>query len=72
MKATDQYRNLERFGDLVLADRLLHDRLRATIDEETFVALAVQLGAEHGCEFSAPVVQAVISGKRRDWLERWL
>ena len=58
--------------ELVLADRELHDRLRATANPPDFVALAVRLGAERGCVFSAPVVQAAISEQRQAWLERWL
>ena len=72
MATVNQQQNLERFGELVLADRELHDRLRAAANQEAFVALAVQLGAERGCAFTAPVVQAAINEKRRAWLERWL
>jgi hypothetical protein len=72
MKAMDPQQNLERFGELVLADRALHDQLRATSDETAFVALAIRLGSERGCDFTAPVVQAAIAGKRRAWLERWV
>jgi len=72
MATIDQQQNLGRFGELVLANRELHDQLRATANEADFVALAVQLGAEHGCEFAATVVQAAINEKRRAWLERWL
>jgi hypothetical protein len=72
MKAMDPQQNLERFGELVLTDCELHDQLRATANEAAFVALAVRLGAERGCEFTATVVQAAINEKRRAWLERWL
>lgn len=72
MDVVDQQRNLERFGQLVLADRKLHDELRATADEQTFVALAVRLGAERGCDFTAAVVEAALRERRRAWLERWL
>ncbi len=68
----DERQNLVRFRELVLADRELHDRLRATANPPDFVALAVRLGAERGCVFSAPVVQAAISEQRQAWLERWL
>ncbi len=72
METLDQQQNLERFVELVLAERALHDQLRATTDEATFVALAVRLGVERGCEFTATVVLAAINEKRRAWLERWL
>ncbi len=72
MEILNQRQNLERFGELVLANRELHDRLRAAADVETFAALAVRLGAERGCDFTASVVQAMVNEKRRAWLERWL
>jgi hypothetical protein len=72
MKAMDPQQNLERFGELVLAERALYDQLRATTDEIIFAELAVRLGAERGCDFTATVVQAAIAGKRRAWLERWV
>ena len=72
MKAMDLQQNLERFGELVLAERALHDQLRATTNETAFIELAVRLGAERGCEFTVTVVQAAIAGKRLAWLERWV
>jgi hypothetical protein len=65
-------RNLARFGDIVLAEAQLHDQLRAAASEAAFVALAVRLGAERGCDFTAPVVEAAVREQRRAWLERWL
>lgn len=72
MESIDQRQNLERFGQLVLADRRLHDQLRATANEKTFVALAVRLGAERGFDFTAMVVETALREQRRTWLERWL
>lgn len=72
MESIDQRQNLERFGQLVLADRGLHDQLRATANEKTFVALAVRLGAERGFDFTAMVVETALREQRRTWLERWL
>ena len=72
METLKERQNLDRFGELVLADRELHDQLRATATEAEFVTLAVRLGAERGCDFTAPVVQAAVNEKRRLWLERWL
>lgn len=71
MEPLNQRQSLERFGDLVLAEPELHDRLRA-VTEEAFVELAVQLGAERGCVFTAPIVEAALREHRRAWLERWL
>ena len=64
--------NWERFGELVLAESGLHDQLRATDNQEAFIALAVRLGAEHGCVFTAPMVAVVVREQRRLWQERWL
>lgn len=72
VETLDERRNLERFGEMVLADRTLHDRLRHTANQEAFVDLAVRLGAERGCIFTAPVVLAALRERRRAWLERWL
>lgn len=72
MDGLDQQQNLERFGQTVLADRELHDQLRAAADEKTFVALVVRLGADRGFDFTADVVETALREKRRAWLERWL
>lgn len=72
METHTERQNLERFGEMVLADCQLHEQLRATATEAEFAALAVRLGAERGCDFTPPVVQAAINEKRRLWLERWL
>ena len=72
MEPLNERRNLERFGELVLADHELHDQLRGAVDETAFVALAIRLGAERGCDFTSSVVRDVLHEKRRDWLERWL
>ena len=71
--ATDECRqNLARFCDMALADRQLHQRLCATVDVESFAALAVHLGRDQGCEFSVEDVQTAIRERRRAWLERHL
>jgi hypothetical protein len=72
LETLDQQQALERFGELVLADRALHEQLRATPNEPAFIELAVRLAAERGCELTAPALQAAIIQKRRAWLERWL
>ncbi len=64
--------NLKRFGELVLADRALHDRLRATENVFAFAELAVRLGAERGLVFDEATVQNAVQEKRREWLERWI
>ena len=68
----EQRRNIERFGELVLADPALHAQLRATRDVETFAVLSVQLGAERNCVFTLEAVRNVLNERRRVWLERWI
>lgn len=72
MEPDDQRQQLESFGKLVLAERELHDRLRAVADTEAFVALTVQLGREHGLFFTAASVKAALREQRRVWRERWI
>jgi hypothetical protein len=72
MESLEHRQRLERFGELVLADRALHDRLRAAADTKGFIALAVQLGAECGCVFTAADVEAALREQRRAWRERWV
>lgn len=72
MEVVEEQKNLERFGELVLADRELHDQLRAASDEAAFVSLVVRFGEERGCVFTAATVQAALNQKRRAWLERWV
>jgi hypothetical protein len=62
----------QRFHALVLADRELQDRLRAERDWPRFVELALALGAQRGCHFTADDVAAALSAGRRSWIERWI
>ena len=72
LELLNQAQNLERFGELVLADCALHDHLRAAPNEQAFIELAIRLAAERGCELTASALQTAINQKRRTWLERWL
>ena len=72
MDPREQRKNLERFGELVLANRWLHDQLRATTDTEAFAELAVRLGAEREYAFSPETVREAIIERRRAWLEWWV
>jgi len=71
-ETSNQQWNLERFGELVLADRSLLDQLRAASNEPAFIQLAIRLAAERGLDLTASALQAAINQKRRSWLERWL
>jgi hypothetical protein len=64
--------NLERFRQLVLADRGLFEQLRQTAGLDGFVALAVRLGKERDCVFTEEEVRATLRECRRAWLERWI
>lgn len=72
MDPAESRQNLERFRELVLNDASLHDELRATPDLEAFVARAVELGRERGCEFTTETVRAAVQEARRALLERWI
>lgn len=63
---------LERFRQVVLEDDQLLEQLRQTADQESFAALAVQLGWQRGCAFSAEHVRAALQEARRAWLLRWI
>ncbi len=62
--------DLEHFVQLVLADRDLLEKLRATADLESFAALAVRSGQDRGCDFTAEDVRSAVQERRRVWLER--
>ena len=72
MKPVEQQPDLERFREMVLADRELHEQLRAAVAEEIFITLAVRLGRERGCAFTAAEVEAALREQRRIRLERWV
>jgi len=67
-----QRQDFEKFQELVLEDRVLHDQLRATANEPAFIELAVHLARERGCNIAPEFFREVIMEKRRAWLERWL
>jgi len=66
------FQNLERFRQIVLADRGLFDQLRQRADLDGFVAVVVRLGAERGCGFTEQEVRVALRECRRVWLERWI
>jgi len=56
----------------VLVDRQLHEQLRATANLESFIALAVRLSRERGCDLTAEEIRAAVQKHRRAWFERWI
>ena len=70
--ADQESANLRQFSRLVLADPCLHAQLRAAASENDFAALAVRLGAAHGCHFKAATVVLALRAERRALRERWL
>lgn len=64
--------DFERFRQTVLRDAELQRVLRETPDRESFVALAVGLGAERGCRFTTAEVEEALRASRRVLLERWI
>lgn len=63
--------NFEEFRRLVLQDLKLQCLLRDEPDQQEFIALAVRLGAERDCHFTADDVLMEIQAGRRAWIERW-
>jgi len=72
MEYPDERKNLERFGEIVLAEPALHHQLRVAATKEEFITLAIRLGAEFDCEFSAATVESALRAQYRAWLERWV
>ena len=72
MKPLEQWPDLERFREMVLADPGLLDHLRAADTNEAFIALAVRLGRERGCIFTAADVEAALLEQHRVLFERWV
>ncbi len=70
MPAEVSCKDLDRFVQLVLAERDLFEKLRVTADLESFAALAVQAGRDRGCDFTAEDVLSAVRERRRAWLER--
>ena len=64
--------SFEQFRTLVLQDQSLQERLRATADRNTFLALVVRMGEERGFQFTAQDVDAAMQASRRAWIERWI
>ncbi|MFP2907633.1 Nif11-like leader peptide family natural product precursor [Pyxidicoccus sp. 3LFB2] len=64
--------DFERFRHLVLEDVALQEALRDTADVPGFIALAMKLGAERGCHFTAEELRETLRAARREWLERWI
>ena len=54
----------ERFRELVLGNLLLQERLRQTPNRESFAALAVLLGSQHGLRFTVDDVAAALRSAR--------
>lgn len=63
--------DFESFRRLVLQDLSLQVQLRDEPDQQNFIALAVRLGAERDCHFTADDVLKEIQTSRRAWFERW-
>lgn len=63
---------LERFGQFVLREMSLHQKLREIRDQRTFATLCVELGAEHGFGFSDADVEEAILTARQEWFTRWV
>lgn len=52
--------NLERFRQLIADNPRLQEQLQEAPDQDSIVRLAVELGAENGCDFTPEEVIEVI------------
>lgn len=62
----------EKFRQRVLDDPSIQIRLRDITDRSAFIALTVELGAEHGYIFTPNEVDEALQAGRRSWRERWI
>lgn len=63
--------DLEQFRQIVFRDQTLQRRLREVPGFKSFLALVLQLGKQHGCEFSIDDVRREAEANRKAWMERW-
>lgn len=63
---------LERFRQAVFGDLNLQQRLRATMDRESFARLVVSVGRDGGYRFTLQDVEEGLRAARRTWIERWI
>jgi hypothetical protein len=52
--------NLETFQKAVLKSTLLQEKLKAALDRESLIKLAVELGTQNGYSFTAEEVDAAL------------
>ncbi|MGB8509808.1 MAG: Nif11-like leader peptide family natural product precursor [Pyrinomonadaceae bacterium] len=62
----------ENFRRIVLDDPALQSVLREASNRASFVALAIRLAAERGCELTPQEVEDALRASRRELLERWV
>ncbi|PYT00802.1 MAG: hypothetical protein DMF63_05715 [Acidobacteria bacterium] len=58
-------KTFEEFRDLVLDDKSMQKQLRRLSDRNEFIARVVELGREHGFEFTAAEVEEELRVGRR-------
>ncbi|NET59186.1 MAG: Nif11 family protein [Symploca sp. SIO2E6] len=57
--------HLNKFYQAVLNDQKVRERLDATTDPQSFIEVAVELGAEMGCEFTVEELEADLTSKKK-------
>jgi hypothetical protein len=62
---------LAQFQRLVATDPALAMTLQGSRDTQSFIALTLQLAAEHGLVFSSEELRAAMRHGRRQWNEQW-
>ena len=62
----------EQFRTLVLQENSLQEKLRYISDMDEFLEAIIELGNDHGFEFTSQDVREAMQENRRVWIERWI
>jgi hypothetical protein len=62
----------DKFREFVLSDPASQTLLRDELDTKAFISKAVELGRQHGFNFSADEVRDALDSSIRAWNERWI
>ena len=54
-------KEIEQFHQLVIQNSLLKEKLKQSVDQASFLQLAVQLGEEHGYSFTLSEAEAYVN-----------
>lgn len=63
---------MRQFCLLVLRDRSLQERLRAPVDDETFIRLTREIALEYGHKFTAGDIKAAMNAGKNVFFDKWI